>query len=53
MTFDQWKLGNPDDEAAEQQRRMGPDADDEADRLWQAWKEGDLHRPDIDRRKLK
>ena len=43
-TYDQYKLQNPYDEAAEQQRRLQsrPDADDEADRLWQAWKEGDL-----------
>lgn len=44
-TYDQYKLQSPEDEADEQQRRMGPDADDEADRLWQAYKEGDLDRP--------
>lgn len=50
MTYDQWKTRSPDDEWEEQQRRMQSEEDfyDQADRLYQAYKDGDLDRPDID-----
>ena len=48
--YDQYKLQNPDDDAEERERRLpAEDPGDKADRLYQAYKEGDLDRPDIDR----
>ena len=43
MTYDQWKLASPDDEAEAEQRRLRSKRDiwDEADERYQAMKDGD------------
>ena len=40
--IDEYKLQNPDDEADERERAVKEDFFDKSDRLYQAWKEGDL-----------